>query len=240
MVDADVVDEPQHHRREFLEPRGGTTRDDRVQADADHAAALGDGADHRVGLVARYINERAWVGVRDGDRARRGGDRLEAGTVADVGEVDEHADPVHLGDHVASERRETLVDRVVAGAADQVTRVVGELRDADAARVEVRHELDPVFERRGVLKAGQDADPAGRLCRFDTGAVLDQHSDISVRLDKGAQPLQRGARLDGPLPNGARRVDRIDAASTALQQDLAVPVVDLEAIDDRGRHATPP
>jgi transposase len=83
------------------------------------------------------------AGVRQLLAARRGRGRPHpaagsrgAGRGADMAEVAQHADPVHLGDHLAAEIGEARVLRLVAAGADEVLGAVGELDDADAELLE--------------------------------------------------------------------------------------------------------
>ena len=83
---------------------------------ADRAAALGDRADHRVGHVARVVGERARRAVR-GERGPLADlEDVPERLVADVGDVDDHTQSVHLRDHAATEGREAELTVIVAGA----------------------------------------------------------------------------------------------------------------------------
>ena len=75
-------------------------------------------------------------------------DRIQAGLLVAVRDVDEHSDLVHLLDDVASvELRDAVGGILPATGGDVVLHVVGELDDADAQGVKGLHQVDVVFER---------------------------------------------------------------------------------------------
>ena len=69
-----------------------------------------------------------------------------AGLGADVGQIAEDADAVHLGDHLVAEIGQAAVAGLVAAGADQVLRVVGHLHDADAELLEQLDVADLVLD----------------------------------------------------------------------------------------------
>ena len=84
--------------------------------------------------------------VRVGHALLGGQDGVLAGLGADVGEVAEDAEPVHLGEHLAAEIGKPAVALLVAAGADEVLRVVGQLHDAHAQLVEQREMVEPVLD----------------------------------------------------------------------------------------------
>ena len=74
-----------------------------------HAARTTDQLDDVVGHVARHVAERAGVRVREDHRRARDLDRLAHRVLGHVREVDEHAEPVQLADHLLAERRQPAV-----------------------------------------------------------------------------------------------------------------------------------
>ena len=141
----------------------------REHGDADEAVAVGDEAQLLVALVARMRLQARRQAVRVGDPLLGGEDGVLAGLGADVGEVAQDAEPVHLGQHVAAEVGEAAVALLVAAGADEVLGVVGELDDAQAELVEEREVVEAVLDAARVLPAEDDAGlalPLGALrCR---------------------------------------------------------------------------
>ena len=81
----------------------------------------------------------------------------------DVGQVDEHADPLHLPDDLAAEVGEPAGGRLVGarvGPAD--VRVVGERQVAHAERVQHPQHAERGVDRVPALGAHQRGDPARR------------------------------------------------------------------------------
>ena len=74
-----------------------------VEVDHDDAAVGGDGAELVVGEVAGGFGEGAGGGVRGEDGGAGDGEDVGEGLVGDVGEIDHHAEAVHLGDDLAAE-----------------------------------------------------------------------------------------------------------------------------------------
>ena len=88
-------------------------------------------------------------------------DRFLAGLRADMRQVDQDAEPVHLFDHVAAKIRQPAVDRFPRQPVPtRLLRVVGDLHDPDAERLEKAQEIDAVFDSGGVLPAQDNADLA--------------------------------------------------------------------------------
>jgi hypothetical protein len=85
-----------------------------VEVDVDDAAfgvgtaGVGYGAEHVVGHVARGVAEGAGVGVRGDDGGAGDDEGAVEGAVGDVGDVDHHAEAVHLVDDVFAELGEAL------------------------------------------------------------------------------------------------------------------------------------
>jgi hypothetical protein len=134
----------------------------------------------------------AAVGVRDQHRAARKRDRLEAGALAAVRDIDRHADTVHLVHHLGAEVGEAAIPGDVAAAAEPVAPVVGQLRHALAELVEA---LD-VGERAeviGVLVADDDADAAARAGREQVLGGRDA-LEIAGAVDEQSIPARRPAQ----------------------------------------------
>jgi len=67
------------------------------------ARRSGNGAEHVVGHVAGCVAEGAGGGVGGDDRGAADVEGAVEGAVGDVGDVDHHAQAVHLVDHVLAE-----------------------------------------------------------------------------------------------------------------------------------------
>ena len=106
--------------------------------------------------------------------------------------------------------------------------------------MEVGNELETILERRTVLEAEHDPHAAIVAGGIDIGGLLDDRGDVGIRRNKRTQAIDLRARRGGLFPDGAGRVDGIDATGPTLEQDLAAPVVDLETIDHHLGHATTP
>jgi hypothetical protein len=106
-------------------------------------------------------------------------DRLERGAVAAVRDVDQHAGLVHRLDDLDAVVGDAAVDALGRAAADQVLRVVGELRAAQAQVVEVLHVLGAA-ELVGVLQAHDDGDLARGLGAVDVLGAADQREHLAV------------------------------------------------------------
>jgi hypothetical protein len=86
--------------------------------------------------------------MRGDHRDPRQFEHLVEGRIADVGDVDHDALPVHLGHHLAAEGAEPVPLAV---------RVIGRIRDVVAERVRQRDVADaPVAEKRQVLQLALD------------------------------------------------------------------------------------
>ena len=78
-------------------------------------------------------------------------------------EIAHDADAVHLRHDLMAEVGQAAIHALVASGRAEVLRVVGHLRDADAAILEQLHVADLVLEGGDVLEAQNDAGPAGFL-----------------------------------------------------------------------------
>ena len=79
------------------------------EIDHDDAAVPRQRAQHVVGHVARMVRERAAGRVRGDDRRPRDLEGVVERLVGDVRDIDHHAEPIQLADHVPAERRQAVV-----------------------------------------------------------------------------------------------------------------------------------
>src|SRR3546814_8521236 len=82
------------------------------------------------------VDERAGVAVGDRDRPLGDFDRVQCRLVAAMRNIDEHLLLFHLGDDRRAIVADPAIDALGAARADQVLRVIGELRAAKAERSE--------------------------------------------------------------------------------------------------------
>ena len=114
--------------------------------------------DRLVGLAARMAGgERAAVGMRDQDRLLRDLESVERRAVAAMRNVHGHPDLVHPLDDRDAEIADAFVAPFGRAVADQVARVVSELRDALAEAAE-RIDVGRAAEMLGILHAQNHAD----------------------------------------------------------------------------------
>src|SRR5690606_7924237 len=149
---------------------GGLEHELRHERHHRHTAVGGQPFQHVVGDVARVVADRAGGGVREDHRRGGGVQRVPHGGGGDVGEVDQHAEPVHLPHDLAAERgqaaRPGLVGRRV-GPVHVV--VVGERQIAHAEVVQPPQGAQGVGDRVAALRAHQGGDAAVRPGRLHVG-----------------------------------------------------------------------
>ena len=202
---------------------------------ADYSAALREPPDGLVRLVAGHVVVRSRVGVGDGDRLLGGVDDVQGRPVADVGQVDEDAEAVHLGDRLGPEVGQPSGNALVAAVAEQVALVVGDLDDADAESVEEGEPVQAVFDGRRVLEAEYDARPAVALGGEDVVGRPDRGDRVGALPEPGVPPGEVVDRLPEALPCRDSGVDGGDAAGAqAIVDGVAVPVADVQPVHDDG------
>ena len=116
---------------------GGRADEERHEGDHADAAVAGQSGQHVVRHVARMITDRPGRGVAEDHRRGGGVQRVVHRGRRHVGQVDQHAEPVHLGDHLAAEVGQPAVHRFVGGRVGPVGVLVvgqGEVADARAGR----------------------------------------------------------------------------------------------------------
>ena len=176
-----------------------------------------------------------------GDRDRLLGrvDDVQGRPLADVGQVDEDAEAVHLGYRVGPEVSEPSGDALVAAVAQQVALVVRDLDDPDAESVEDGEPVYAVLDGRRVLEAEYDARLTVALGREDVVDRPDRGDRVGALPEPDVPPRQVVDRLPEPLPGRDGGVDGRDPAGPqALVDRVAVPVTDVQPVHDdwrRGR-----
>src|SRR4029079_7369728 len=117
------------------------------------------------------------------NRLLRNLESVERGTVATVRHVNSHADFIHALDDGDAEIGDTVVASFSRTIADQIARVVSELRNALAeAAKEINIVRTPEVFR--ILPAENDPDLARLLDSLQVGRAVDAHEGIAVVRDK--------------------------------------------------------
>ena len=136
---------------------------------ANHAALGGKSAYGFVSLVPRIVGLRPCVGVGENYRLLRVLNGVQHRAVADVGEIDQDAELVHLTDRGQAKDAQAFVRALPAAVPEEVSLVVGELNDAYAQGVKEAKTANVAFDRRGVLPAEDDAGATFGLGGVDVG-----------------------------------------------------------------------
>ena len=88
---------------------GVAAEERRHRGDLDHAARVAQRIELRIVHVARMVAQGTDAGMRGHHRRARHVRRLQHRVARDVRDIDQHAEPVELGDRGAAERAETAV-----------------------------------------------------------------------------------------------------------------------------------
>ena len=133
---------------------------------------------------------------------------LQHGVARDVRDIDQHAEPVQLGDRGAAERAEAAmlgrrvaqVGARIAGIRQRVVAVVRQRQIARAERPEARQPRQVVAHREAVLHRRHDRQHAVALGRVDlVGGDGDARGDAVLAAPHAADRMQHG---DGALERG--------------------------------------
>ena len=147
-------------------------------------------------------------------------DRIQAGLLVAVRDVDEHSDLVHLLDDVAPvELRDAVGGILPATGGDVVLHVVGELDDADAQAVKGLHQVDVVLEWRGVLESPHHR--GAPRCRdgFDVVRAEREADEITVLLEQATPVSDAGQGLARVLPDREGDVHTVHPALAQLEKN---------------------
>ncbi|GAA1605009.1 hypothetical protein GCM10009828_034970 [Actinoplanes couchii] len=160
-----------------------------------HPAVAGQPGQHVVRHVARVAADRPRRRMTEDHRGAGG---VQGGThsgVGDVRQVDEHADPVHLGHHLAAEVAEPADPGHVGGAVRPAgVLVVGQGQVADAQLVQHPQDGQRVADAVPALGPDQAGDPAGPERRLQSAGGRHQLQPVrepAVHLPDQVDLLQR-------------------------------------------------
>ena len=148
----DVVDEAVHRGPAALVFVAHHT----VGAQADHAALGCQRPDLLVVGVAGVLRHIVAGGVGEDDRVRRGGDGVQRGLAPRVGQVDQHAHPVHFIDALLAEAAQAGIVAHEGAGADETLLVVGQLHDLQPQTVEKGDIAQVLLKAEGALGAHDD------------------------------------------------------------------------------------
>ena len=146
-----------------------------VEVDLHGAAVFGEGADHVVGHVAGVVGDGAAGGVRGDDGGGGDFEGVVEGLVGGVGDVDHHAEAVHLADDILAEGGEAVVVGtlgsvdVALGVGPAVGVEVGEGHVADAEGVVVAQEAKGVLDGVAAFDAHEGGDLVFAVGAHDVG-----------------------------------------------------------------------
>ncbi len=173
----------------------------------------------------------------NGGGLRRCVDRVEAGCVTHVGEVDEHAGLVEGRHHAVPGASEPPVPGLPATRSEMVGDVVGELHHPHADVGEDLGHLGVVAEHRAVLEPQERTEHVVGRSGPHLFDVPDHSDGVRVLAAQVAEPPDPRHGAGKVLPHAHSGVDDVHATRPDLVDDLAGPVVDLEPVDD---HASLP
>ena len=116
------------------------------------------------GTLRGMITHRPGRGVGEDHRGRRDRQGIAHRGRRDVGQIDQHAEPVHLADDLTAELGQPAVPRLVGGRVGPVgVLVVGEGQVADPEPVERSQRAEGVVDAVAALGPEQAGDPAALL-----------------------------------------------------------------------------
>ena len=160
------------------------------------------------------------IGVRDHHRLRRHLDGAPHVAFGGVGEIDEHAEAVHLPHHVPAERRETAVDgRRGLDVAQLVHAKVDELEHALAALVRLLDTLVAPLEEVAAFGGHDRRALTSFSRRLQVGGRLDQGEPAAV--DRGQQRCLGAPGMRVQLA-GLRRARDVDVLARRIAEDGTV------------------
>ncbi len=195
-----------------------------VEVDHDGAAVGGDGAELIVGEVAGRVAEGAGAGVRREDGGAGDGEDVGEGLVGDVGDVDHHAEAVHLGDDLAAEGGEAGRDggvwgwvAEVAGGFGPVVGVgPGEGHVADAEGVVDAEEGEGVLDGVAAFDAHEDGELSGGVGGEDVGWGEAEGEVVGMAADLFEDGVDEGegavGEAAGPVRAGSGQMAKNSAA----------------------------
>ena len=148
---------------EARQPRGALRRDE-AGHERHHAdpAVAGQPGQHVVGYIARAVGDRLGAGVREDHRGLGHIQRIVHRGNRNMRQVYQHAEPLHLADHVPPELGQPAGLRLVGGRVGPAgVGVVGQRQVPDAERVEHPQHAERTGDGVAAFGAEQRGHPAG-------------------------------------------------------------------------------
>ena len=141
-----------------------------------------------------------------------------------VGHIDNHANTIHLFDHLATKPRDTAILGLITTRRQRALIVVGELHDPHTQLVEYLDHLDIVFNRRAILKTKNNADFTEALRLENIAGAVHSHDKVAV-IDKMSVPCAYiFERFTDIFPIGNGHMNRAQATLLCLFKQVTIPV----------------
>ena len=113
---------------------------------------------------------------------------FEGGFFSAVGHIDNHANAVHLFDHLAPKSGDTTILLFITAGGQQTLIIVAELHNAHPQLLQNLHHSYIVFYRRAVLKTKDNTHLAQTLGFKDIRGLMNRHNQIGM-VNKVAIPV---------------------------------------------------
>jgi hypothetical protein len=118
--------------------------------------------------------------VRIGDRSFRSEDDVARGYPANMSQIAQNPDTVHLGHHFMPKSAKPGIAALVATGARKVLGIVGDLHDPHSEVLKERDIANLILERRGILKAEDDAGFSFRFGAADVGGGAHRSDQVGI------------------------------------------------------------
>ena len=225
------------HLAEVRQPAVGAARKVmRIKRKPQHPTRVGQGAQHRVRLVASRRMPPVGIGMGDGDGAGRMVDRLQRGSFGGMAHVHHQPDAIHLLHHGAAHAGEARVLVLVAAGRQQRLIVVAQLHEPHAQLVHDFDKADVVLDRAGGLEPEEHRRAPRLLCAADVGGGGALEDQAGKAFEPEVPGFQVGDHLAKILVVGDGDMHRVDTAAAQLAEHLFRPVGILQVVDQGRLH----